>query len=48
MIEKGLGILAKDWQGKEGLYKIDISKSTDHNLRHPSSDLSGANALFIP
>ena len=48
MIEKGLGILAKDWQGKGGLYKIDIPKPTDHNFRLPSSDLSGDNALFIP
>lgn len=46
-MKKGLGILAKDWQGKRELYKIDIPKSTDHNFRLPSSDLSGDNALFI-
>lgn len=47
MIEKGLGILAKDWQGKRESYKIAIPKPTDHNFRLPSSDFSGDNALFI-
>ena len=49
-MKKGLGILAKDWQGKRESYKIAIPKPkpTDHNFRLPSSDLSGDNALFIP
>ncbi|MWP50413.1 MULTISPECIES: RHS repeat-associated core domain-containing protein [unclassified Gilliamella] len=48
VIEKGLGIPSGGWQGKGGLYKIDIPKPLEHNLRLPTSDLSGANELFIP
>ena len=48
VIEKGLGIPSGEWANKGGLYKIDIPKPSEHNLRLPTSNLSGANELFIP
>ena len=47
VIENALGIIEGDWQNRGGLYKIDISNPYEHNLRLPTSDSSGANALFI-
>ena len=47
IIEEALGIPKGSWQGKGGMYRIDISNPQNYNLRSASSGISGANALFI-
>ena len=47
-IEDALGIPNGNWQGKGGIYRIDIANPEKYNLRSPSSGISGANDLFIP
>ena len=47
IIEEALGIPKGGWQGKGGMYRIDISNPQNYNLRSASSGISGANNLFI-
>jgi RHS repeat-associated protein len=47
IIEDALGIPTGMWQGKGGIYRIDIADPKVHNLRNPSVNMSGANELFI-
>ena len=47
IIEEALGIPKGGWQGKGGMYRIDISNPQNYNLRSASSGISGANDLFI-
>ena len=47
IIEEALCIPKGGWQGKGGMYRIDISNPQNYNLRSASSGISGANDLFI-
>ena len=47
IIKEALGIPKGGWQGKGGMYRIDISNPQNYNLRSASSGISGANNLFI-
>ena len=47
IIEEALGIPKGGWQGKGGMYRIDISNPQNYNLRSASSGISGTNDLFI-
>ena len=48
IIEQELGIPTGMWQGKGGIYRIDIKNPEKFNLRMPDGSESGANALWEP
>ncbi len=48
IIEKELGIDPGAWQGKGGIYRIDVNNPENFNLRLPSGNEAGANSNWVP
>jgi hypothetical protein len=48
IIERDLGIPIGNWQGKGGIYRIDIIDPEKFNLRIPCGNEGGANDLWLP
>jgi len=48
IIEHDLGIPKGNWQGKGGIYRIDIIEPERFNLRLPSGNEDGVNDLWLP
>ena len=47
-VEKQLGIPAGGWQGKGGIWRIDIQQPENLGLRLPNGSEMGANELWMP
>ena len=48
VIEKELGIPTGAWQGKGGLYRVDVQNPENFNLRMPSGNEAAANSEWLP
>ncbi|GHT19128.1 hypothetical protein FACS189429_6480 [Bacteroidia bacterium] len=48
VVEKEMSILSGEWQGKGGLYRIDIENPELYNLRMPSGAETAANLYYTP